>query len=175
MNRSSAREGPWSTPRAQRRNVKRHPELPPLAGSRRPPDRGTSGALAAHASERSLMPSVSGDPRGTHPSAQIISTSGYPASRNRNQACPRCTARMLGFVEQRLMELEAESLTGAAPGERSLGPNQSPERLSRPRLVDPPGGEIKRRRSRQHLSQRKTPFTHRVGAILLEQNDERTV
>lgn len=86
MDRSSAREGPWSTPRAQRRNVKRLPDLPPLAGSRRPPDRGTSGALAAQASKGSLMPSVSRDPRRTHASAQIMSASGYPASRNRNQA-----------------------------------------------------------------------------------------
>jgi hypothetical protein len=36
--------------------------------------------------------------------------------------CPFCCARWWGFAAQRMMELEVESLTGAANGERSPNP-----------------------------------------------------
>ena len=44
---------------------------------------------------------------------------------------------MIGFAAHRLMELEVESLTGAAHGERSAERIDPPQRLSRPRLGDP--------------------------------------
>ena len=44
---------------------------------------------------------------------------------------------MIGFAAQRLMELETEGLCGAGHGERSDGPAQPAQRLSRPRLGDP--------------------------------------
>ena len=44
---------------------------------------------------------------------------------------------MVGFVADRLMALEVESLCGAAPGERTPARNQPAQRLSRPGLGYP--------------------------------------